>query len=438
MNQTILGVIIILAMGVTFFFGFRKKVPVGIIMIMASIVGSVIAGFGIPLRHFVEGSFYFLYLMLQIITGMLLIKTMEATGALEMMTHTICAVTARLPSLLLAILAVFVMFPAMLTGSTPVAVLTTGVLVAYTLLRIGVPKLETAAIVGFAALCGQSAPPVNVMVMIICTSTFMPYEGFGLPLALTTFPLAIFAALYMGRKHVKSEALLEMAREDREAGNLASGPQFLKLSLPLIVLVLFMIIPRVFPFALPDPNTPFMFVVCTLIALFTGVKRANFLTVSRDTVEHGLTVLTLFIGMGVLVHVMSLTGVKGLLATTVVALPKAGLYLSTLIGPPLLGGPVVPFGVSAIIGPPLVLAFAYKDSIIATSAISLLLSLGCLFPPTALSSLFAARVVGIDNYMTVTKRCVVPALVMAAVAMLVLTFADPIARLLGGMMPSGY
>jgi len=438
MGQTVLGIIIIAVIGIVFWFGFSRKMPVGIIMILGSIAAMFVGGFGIPFRHLVEGSFYFLHLMAVIATGMLLVKTMEATGALDAMTRSICAATAKYPSLLLAILAVFVMFPAMLTGSTPVSVLTTGVLVSYTLMRIGVPKLETAGIVGMAALCGQSAPPVNVMIMIICTSTFMPYEGFGLPLAILTFPLAIFSALYLGRKYVKTEALLKMAEEDRQAGKLVSGMTAVKIYLPLIVLVIFMILPQIFPFSLPDPNTPLMFVICTIIAIFTGTKKINILTVSRETIESGLVVLTLFVGMGVLVHALSLTGVKGLLATTVVALPQTALYLSTLIGPPLLGGPIVPFGVSAILGPPLVLAFSAKNAIIVTSGISLFLSLGCLFPPTALSSLFAARIVGIDNYMSVTKRCWFPAVVMAIVGLLVIIFADPIGRILVSIGGSTY
>jgi hypothetical protein len=44
-------------------------------------------------------------------------------------------------------LSIIIMFPAMITGSTPVAVLTTGVLVAPILLRMKIPKLETAAII---------------------------------------------------------------------------------------------------------------------------------------------------------------------------------------------------------------------------------------------------------------------------------------------------
>ena len=141
--------------------------------------------------------------------------------------------------------------------------------------------------------------------------------------------------------------------------------------------------------------------------------------------------MVLFVGMGIFVHFMSLTGGKGFLSTITVSLPTWALYISSAIMPPLVGGPIVPFGTAAILGPPIVLAFTAKNSIMITCGLSLFLSLGCLAPPTALSSLFAARIVGIDNYLTVTKRCWKLALLTGIVGFLVMYFANPIAKILG-------
>ncbi|MCJ7617140.1 MAG: TRAP transporter large permease subunit, partial [Desulfobacterales bacterium] len=335
------------------------------------------------------------------------------------------------PSILLGMLAVIVMFPAMITGSTPVAVLSTGVLVAPILLRMGIPKLETAAIIGMAALMGQSAPPVNVMIMIICTSTFMPYEGFLLPLALLTFPLAILSAIVLGRKYVTVPKLKELVDEDIKEKRIFSGSKLYRLFSPLIVLVILMILPRISPFGWPDASMPLNFMICAMVALFTGVKRVNFFTESLSIFREAFVVMVLFVGMGVFVHFTSLTGIKGFLATTTVALPRWALFLSTAIAPPLVGGPIVPFGTSAILGPPIVLAFSDLNPIIVTTGLSLLLSLGCLAPPTALSSLFAARIVGIENYLSVTKRCWSLALLTGIIGMLVIYFANPIGRFFG-------
>jgi len=67
-------------------------------------------------------------------------------------------------------------------------------------MKMGIPKLETAAILAMGSIAGQQAPPVNVPIMIICTSVFMPYEGFMAPLALINFPLGIFSILLLGRR----------------------------------------------------------------------------------------------------------------------------------------------------------------------------------------------------------------------------------------------
>ena len=222
MSETLEILIALGIMGIVFYLGFKKKLTVGIIMILASIAAAFFVGFGIPIQHLIEGTFYFEHLMGIIITGMVFIGIMRATGALDGITRFIMFKFYKYPSILLSMLAVIVMFPAMITGSTPVAVLSTGVLVAPILLRMKIPKLETASIIGMAALMGQTAPPVNVMVMIICTSTFMPYEGFGLPLALVSFPLAILSAIVLGRKYVTVNKLKELVDEDLKEGKIFS------------------------------------------------------------------------------------------------------------------------------------------------------------------------------------------------------------------------
>lgn len=431
MRETLEIVIALVAMGIVFYLGFKAKLTVGIIMILASLTAAVLVGFGLPIQHLVEGSFYFEHLMAIIITGMVFIGIMRATGALDAITRFIMYKFYRMPGVLLGMLAIIVMFPAMITGSTPVAVLSTGVLVAPILLRMRIPKLETAGIIGMTALMGQSAPPVNVMVMIIATSTFMPYEGFMLPLALLTFPLAILSAIVLGRRFVTVPQLKELVDEDIKEKRIFSGGKLYMQFAPLIVLVILMVLPRLWPFSIPDPSMPLNFMICAMVALFTGPKRVKFFAESLNIFREAFVVMVLFVGMGIFVHFMALTGGKGLLATTTVALPRWALYISTVIAPPLVGGPIVPFGTSAILGPPIVLAFADKHSIIVTSGLSLFLSLGCLAPPTALSSLFAARIVGIENYLTVTKRCWLLALITGIIGFLVIYFANPIAAFLG-------
>ncbi|HHY46223.1 MAG TPA: hypothetical protein GX506_02880 [Firmicutes bacterium] len=460
--------IILVTMGIAFYLGFNRKLPVGLVMVIAGAVGLLASGRGLPIRHMVEGSFYFLYLMMVIATSVVFITTLEMSGSFDALTRLLILKLHRTPWALLCLLMLIVMLPAMLTGSAPVAVLSTGVLVAPILLRLGIPKIQTAAILAMGGLLGQSAPPINVMIMIIATSVFMPYEGFDLPLAILCFPMAAFSVLYLGLRYVRRETLAEVVKEIESPGsttsrspappghgsattNAAAGahgtdpgtlatptrsttsgtPAGWLPFLPLIVLAIFMTGPRAWPTKFVDPGAPLSFTISAIVALFTG-RRINIIELSRRSMKKALGVLGLFVGIGVLVQVLSFTGLRGFIAVASMAVPRRFLYPFVGITAPLVCGPLVPFGASAVVGPPFVLAFTDKNSVIIASAVSMFLSLGCLVPPTALSGLFGARVVGIEReYGKVFRACLIPAALTFIEALLFMIYANPIGKFLG-------
>ncbi len=438
--------IILAAMGVAFYLGFKNKLPVGMVMVIAAAVGLLASGNGLPIRHMIEGSFFFFQLMLVIATSVLFITTLEASGSFDVLTRVLMYKLYNKPSILLCLLMLIIMLPAMLTGSAPVSMLSTGVLVAPILMRLGIPKIQTAAILAMGGLLGQSAPPINVMIMIIATSIFMPYEGFALPLAILCFPLAIFSVLYLGRKYVKVENLkeivAELKKQEEEAvlhadqvAATSEEPAFVRTSflpfLPLVVLTLLMAAPRIWPTWFVDPAAPFAFFASAVVALFTG-RKIDIVEVSKTAMKKSLTVLGLFVGIGVLVQVLAFTGLRGFLAVASMSVPKQFLIPFVGITAPLACGPLVPFGASAVLGPPFVLAFTDKNAIIVSSAVSMFLSLGCLTPPTALSGLLGARIVGVENqYGKVFKACLVPVAITFVIALLFMYFANPIGQFLG-------
>ena len=131
---------------------FLKKIPVAALLIIAAAIGALVGGFGFPLRHLVEGSQLFLMLMLTVATGMLFMSVLKANGALDVLTRLIVQTFHKSPTLLLIFLMVLIMLPAMLSGSAPASVLSTGVLVAPILLKLKIPKVETASIIAMG-LC---------------------------------------------------------------------------------------------------------------------------------------------------------------------------------------------------------------------------------------------------------------------------------------------
>ena len=443
-------ILIIVGVGLVMSYTFRNKWPIGLTLFAGAVAATIVAGYGLPLRNLWEGAYYFLDLQMIVVTGILFVTIFRMSGAFEALTRLVIYTFHKSPALLLFVLIVLVMLPAMLTGSAPVSVMSTGMLVAPVLLRIGVPRIQAAGILAMGGLLGQSAPPVNVMVMIIANSTFMPYSGFMLPLALLTFPLAAFSAIFIGRKWVDKAKLMEVVEETRmiraagrspvalgiAAGVPAVGqkpvPPFSVVTyLPLIAVLGLMFGPLTWPLRFPDLAVPFIFVLGGIIGLLTA-RRVNIIAASREAMKNSLKLIGLFAGIGMIVQAMSLTGLKGFIGVLSLSAPDLMLYPVVGIVAALVGGPFVPFGASALIGPPFVLAFQHLNAIIVTSAISLFLSLGCLVPPSAVSGIFAAQVMEVeDQYGKVIKTVAVPVILQYLLALVTLIFATQIGKFLG-------
>lgn len=403
-----------------------RRLPVGLVMILAAVVGGLADGWGVPLRHLVEGSLYFFYLMMVIASGMILVKTLEKSGMLDVLTRGVITRFYRFPGLVLSLLILVYIVPGMLTGSAPATVLSTGVILAPILMRMGIPKVETAAILAVGSIAAQQAPPVNVPIMIMATGAFFAYQGFALPLLILNIPLAILTVLYLGRRFVSVDRLTEVVAEMRRGSD--SDPPRALVYVPLLVVAVLWSLPRIFYRSVPDLATPLTFIIGSLVAARTG-RRFNYLQAAREAMREAQTVLGLFVGVGVLVQILSLTGVRGLIATATVSLPRAWLYPAAAVVAPLLGGPLVPFGTAAVIGPPAVLAFQDVNIFILASGLALLMGLGCLVPPTNIGGVFACQVAGVERYGAVFRRALIPAVYALVTGLLFMIFADRIGAL---------
>lgn len=404
----------------------RKRLPDGMILLLAGVVATIVDGWWFAIRYWVEGSFYFFQLILTIVSGMVMVEVFKDNGLLATLTRRLIQTFYNYPSVLLSLLVIIIMFPGMVTGSAPACVLTTGVMIAPLLMRMGIPRIETAAILAMGAIAGQQAPPVNVPIMIICTSVFMPYMGFMVPLALLNFPLGIGSILLIGRRYVTVERLKEIAAEPPEKD---MPKESLWLYSPILLLIILLSGPVLVPYW-PDVSTPLPFMITSLFALFTG-RRVNFFATSKNTFDHGIGVIILFTGIGVLIESMALTGVRGLIATVTVSLPRVVLFTGFTIVGSLLPGVLVTFGTAAVLGPPYILALQDLNAIILSCGAALIMGLGCLVPPTGIAGLFAMRAVGEERYWPIFKKCIVPALYAMVMGVLFMVYASDIGRLPG-------
>jgi TRAP-type C4-dicarboxylate transport system permease large subunit len=413
-----------LAMVGSFVFGaFALKLPIAVALGAAAAVGALAAGEGFPVRHFVEGTFGYLDTILIIATAMIFMKTVQKTGLLESLAAWVIRTFRTRPLLLSLGLMVIIMVPGMITGSSTAAVLTTGALVAPVLIKLGVPAVKTAAAIAMGAIYGMIAPPVNVPAMIIGGGIDMPYVGFALPLLVCTVPLAFFSALVLVYPHLKKGTGDENALEE-ELRRMEAVPLSFRLVLPVILLAVLMTGEQFLPGIWPSLGMPVNFLLAALSALFTG-RRLNFLEASREAVNDAIPVLGILMGVGMFIQIMTLTGVQGFIVVSVLALPAWLMYLGMAASIPLFGA-VSAFGAASVLGVPFLLALLGKNEIMVGSALSLLAGLGDLMPPTALAGIFAAQVVGEENYFRVLRHCIVPAVVTAAWAVVVILNANTI------------
>lgn len=406
---------------------FALKLPIAIALSGAAVVGALAGGEWFPLRHCVEGMFGYLDTILIIATAMIFMKSVQKTGLLESLAAWVIRRFRSRPLLLSVGLIFIIMAPGMITGSSTAAVLTTGALVAPVLIKLGVPVLKAAAAIAMGAIYGMIAPPVNIPAMIIGGGIDMPYVGFALPLLVCTVPLAIFSALLLVYPSLKSGAGDEDELED-ELRRMEETPLSALLLLPVVLLAVLMTGEQLLPSVWPALGMPLNFLLASLSGLVAG-RRFNFLDASTEALNEAIPVLGILMGVGMFIQIMTLIGVQGFLVVSVLALPAWLIYLGVATSIPLFGA-VSAFGSASVLGVPFLLALLGKNEIMVGSALSLLAGLGDLMPPTALAGIFAAQVVGEENYFKVLRYCVIPALVTALWAVFVILNANTIMGLL--------
>ncbi|WMJ84020.1 TRAP transporter large permease subunit [Oscillospiraceae bacterium LTW-04] len=414
--------IIFLTMVATFIGGcFLLKLPVSISMVASAVAGALVAGEGLPLRHLVEGMFSYVDTILVITCAMIFMRVVQDSGALDALASLIIEKFHKTPALLLCLIMLVIMFPGMITGSSTASVLSAGSIMAPVLMLMGIPMLETACILAMGGVLGMIAPPVNIPAMIIGGGIDIPYVGFELPLALLTFPLAIFSVLFFGYKYVKA---LDYQAIKSKLNNGSRKEFGFKVYIPLFVAIILMVVNKTIP-AVPDLGMPLVFLIAAGVGMFTGYK-INIVNVCKESIKSVLPVLGILMGVGMFIQIMTLTGVRGFIVTSCLSLPNLLLYIAMAISIPLFGS-VSSYGAASVLGVPFLLAFMSKNQIVTAAAISLIASLGDMMPPTALAGIFAAQVVGLEKYTPVLKKCVVPALLIIAWAIFFIVFANKLA-----------
>jgi hypothetical protein len=397
-------------------------------MLAAAVGGSLAGGFGLPPRHLAEGAVTYLDINLIFITATLFMNILKDSGGVAFAVRGILARFHRSRVLLLVLLSALLLLPGALTGAGSVTVLITGGMVAVVLRTMGVAPVRTAAIVFVVAGLSAAAPPVSLWAMITAAGVNMPYVGFFWPLLLPCVLCALLTVFLLGWRGERMD--LESAL--RSLPTPPPGMSWSRVALPFVVLFGLMAVGRLWPHVTPIMGLPLMFLAAAAVSWVLAPERLVFLDISRRTVAQLLPLVATLTAVGVLVQIMTLTGVRGLLAVTAVTLPVAVVFATLCVVLPL-SEAVLMWGAAAVIGVPLVLLFNTigLNPIVALAGMSLIWPLGDALPPTAIIGRLTVDVVGVPDYGRFLRACAVPAAIIMVLGTLMVVYSAHLSFLTG-------
>ena len=394
-------------------------------MVVTAIAGALAGGLGFPVRLFVEGTFTYFDVAFTFLTASIFINFYSETGAMDTLVRKMVERFYGVKWVLFFLLAVIMLIPGALTGAGSVSMFVVGGMVATVLRFMGISDRRIVAFIYVTSMLAAVAPPINLWVMLMCAQANMPYVGFELPLLAPIVLITIFTVFYLlrgGTPESKEQILAELPR-------VPEGMNWFRLSLPLAVFVVLLLLSKYAAFKIPTLGIPLIFLISTAAAMLVSPQRKGlrrWYEVLTATSEQVFPLLATVISVGVLVNIMTATGVRGLIAITFVTLPVALIYVFAPVVLPFAQG-ALSYSSGIILGTPLIFLFnsvGVNVTIVAT-ALSLLFPLGDCLPPLRISGRVAVDVSGYKgSYMSFLGAIAVPALFMAAVAVGMLVYAN--------------
>jgi len=405
------------------------KLSTELSMFAAALGGALAGGFGLPPRHLAEGAMTYLDINLIFISATLFMNILKESGGVAFTVRGILVRFHKSRTLLVILLTFLLLLPGALTGAGSVTVLITGGMVAIVLETMGVSRVRTAAIVFIIAGLSAAAPPVSLWAMMTAAGVNMPYVGFFWPLLIPCVLLSLATIFLLGWKGDK----IDLEKALKELPEPPAGIGWFKVLLPFVVFGGFIVMGRQWPHSTPVIGLPMMFMAAAATSFFLSPIRLNFLKISRETMEQLLPLIGTLTSVGILVQIMTLTGVRGLLAVTAVTLPVALVFATLFIMLPV-SEAVLMWGAAPVIGVPLVLLFNNigLNPIVALAGMSMIWPLGDALPPTAIIGRLTVDVVGYkDRYTGFLKACLVPGVIIMIVGTLMVIYSARLSFLTG-------
>jgi len=419
--------LILLAMVVSYIVAKSLKISTEISMFIAAVAGGLGGGAGIPARHIVEGAFTYFDIILIFVTATIFMNILKESGGIAFVVRGIIQKFHRRKSILFILITFLLLLPGALTGAGSVTVLITGGMISVVLGYMGLSKPKTAAIIFIIAGLSAAAPPVSLWAMLTAAGVNMPYVGFFIPLLVPCVILSLMTIFILGwsAKPVDLDKALEELPESPPSMN------WYRVTFPFLVFLFLVIAGRIWPHSLPVIGLPLMFVAAAAFSWLLSPIKINLIKTSRETVHQLLPLIGTLTCVGILVQIMTLTGVRGLISITIVTLSTTAVFATLFLVLPV-SEAVLMWGAAPVLGVPLVLLFNTigLNPIVALAGMSVIWPLGDALPPTAIIGRLTKDTVGMQEpYIRLLAHCVIPAILIMIVGTLMVIFSKDLSFL---------
>ncbi len=407
---------------------FRKRISIVFPLIASCVAATLAGGFGVPFRYLVEGEFAYFYIVIVILSAVLFLQLIRDNGCLKSIVGILARKLSSHPVALLFVGVGLLYLPGMVTGLGVPGALGVGAILTPLFLAFGIPAAEVAALVTMGAMLGSVTGPVNIPAMIIAGGINMPFEGFGRILPAITIPLGIAATMILGLKRARKADPSKIASEFAASPTDVRGA---KAFAPIVVVIALMLAVRVFPKAIPDIGTPFIFAIGSIVAVFCGAKINVWKSITGVLDGPILGIAALLLVSGVIVEVSTLTGIRGLLVVSSLSLPPSLIIIGAGLAIPLLGGTLTMLGSASILGLPFATALLGGNMIVVVASLSVLCALSQFVPPTAIVGQLSKNLAGLERYGPVLRKMAIPTGISIVYCVITLLCSKQIALLLG-------
>ena len=421
--------LILALMVVVYIVSQKLKLSTELSMFAAAIAGAFAVGEWFPARHVAEGAITYLDINLIFITATFFMNILKESGGVAFAVRGILKGFHKSRVLLLILLTFLLLIPGALTGAGSVTVLITGGMVAVVLSYMGIPRIKVAAIIFLLAGLSAAAPPVSLWAMMTAAGVNMPYVGFFWPLLIPCVIAALATIFILGWKGTS----IDMEKAFEELPVPPERMNWTRIIIPFVIFFGFILMGRRWPFETPVVGLPLMFTMAALATWLLSPVKLKLFRIFTDTLKQLLPLIGTLTAAGILVQIMTLTGVRGLLAITFITLPTALVIGLLFILLPVTEA-VLMYGAAAVFGVPLVLLFNSMglDPIIALAGMSIMWPLGDALPPTAIIGRLSVSVTGVkDSYGKFLKQCIVPAIIISIIGTLMVIYSKQLGFLTG-------